>query len=127
RTVRASSCRPGPAGRGPRRLPRRRLATDGTRQFSIIDGRGSLNPMFFLPVISSLFTFIYLRPQEVFDLLRAVTMAWMVALVTVTWVLDVRVGVTRPRVSALMVLALVLFAYCLATVAIKAPDRMAKQ
>lgn len=83
--------------------------------------------MFLIPGIGALFTFLYLRPQEVFELLRPVTLVWVLSVVVLGLVLDVRVGATRLRSSPLLTLAIALFAFCFLTVAIKAPGQMPRQ
>ena len=77
--------------------------------------------MFLIPGIGALFTFLYLRPQEVFELFHPVTLVWVLSLVVLGLVLDVRIGATRLRSSPLLTLAIALFAFCFLTVAVKAP------
>ena len=83
--------------------------------------------MFLIPGLVALFTFIYLRPQEVFDLMRPVSLAWMVGIVALGYLVDARIGVSRPRGSPLLTWLLALFFLCLVTIAVKAPLRIAEQ
>jgi hypothetical protein len=83
--------------------------------------------MFLIPGISALFTFIYLRLTEVFEVLRPVNLNWVVAFVALGFLLDVRLGVTRLRGSAFLVAALVLFVLYLIGAAIKVPNRVQEQ
>lgn len=84
--------------------------------------------MFLIPGINALITFIYLRPQEIFEFLRPVTFAWIVGLLALGYVLDSRLGVTRLRTSSpLFGVSLALFVLALVTVAAKAPDKIGDQ
>jgi O-Antigen ligase len=83
--------------------------------------------MFLIPGLVALFTFIYLRPQEVFDLMRPVSLAWMVGIVALGYLVDARIGVARLRGSPLLNLLLTLFFLCLITIGVKAPLRITEQ
>jgi hypothetical protein len=83
--------------------------------------------MFLIPGLGALFTFLYLRPQEVFELMRPVSLAWMIGIVALGYLVDARIGVSRPRSSPILTLLLVLFAFCLVTVAVKAPAHISEQ
>jgi O-antigen ligase len=81
-------------------------------------------PMFVLPGIGALLTLVYVRPQEVFEILRPVTVPSVVLVVVLGYVLDVRAGITRPRPTLLLGLQLAFFSWALLTVAVKAPGQM---
>ena len=83
--------------------------------------------MFLIPALSALFTFLYLRPQEVFEALRPVTLLGVVAVVAFGYVLDARLGVSRLRGSPLLTVMLVLFGYAFVTILVRAPDRVGDQ
>ena len=78
--------------------------------------------MFVIPGIAALLLFMYLRPHEVFEWLHWVTMPLVVAVVVVGYLVDLRAGVTRTRLSALMISGLAFFAWLLLTIIIRAPD-----
>jgi hypothetical protein len=83
--------------------------------------------MFLIPGVGALFVFMYLRPHEVFELLRPVSLAWVIGVVALGLVLDVRLGVSRLRGSPLLSLLLALFVLCLLTIGIKAPTRISER
>ena len=80
--------------------------------------------MFVIPALTALFAFIYVRPHEVFDLLRHLTFLPIVGIVVFASVLDVRLGVWRPRLSMLFVLGAAFFLFSTIDLAIKAPDTL---
>jgi len=83
--------------------------------------------MFLIPALTALMTYIYLRPQEVFEAMRPVTIVWMLGITSYAYVLDLRLGVTRPRGSQVQTALLALFAFAVMTIVIKAPDRLGEK
>jgi hypothetical protein len=83
--------------------------------------------MFAIPAISALFTVLYLRPHEVFDLLRPITMNGMVVLVLFAYGLDIRLGFARPRGSALLGILIALVGLSIFTIILRAPDHLSEQ
>jgi hypothetical protein len=80
--------------------------------------------MFAIPIVAVLFIFIYLRPHEIFEWARFLTVNLVTGLAFLGVILDMRVGAARPRWSPLLMLTFALFGWCLLTTAIKAPDRV---
>jgi O-Antigen ligase len=83
--------------------------------------------MFVIPTVAVLFVFVYMRPHELWEAMRLLNVNLVTILVAFGFVIDLRIGTFRPRVTALLITLLVLFAWCLLTVAIKAPDRLNDQ
>src|SRR5882724_8071625 len=83
--------------------------------------------MFVIPAIAALLTFVYLRPHEVVELLRPLTLAGVVGIVGYTYVLDLRLGRVRPRGSPMLYLLLALLVLCVFTIVVRAPDRLTDQ
>lgn len=83
--------------------------------------------MFVVPSIAVLLTFVYWRPHEIFEALRPLTLNLVMGLVAFGYVLDARLGVTRPRSSPLLVVLGILFVWCLVTVGLRAPERLTEQ
>jgi O-antigen ligase len=83
--------------------------------------------MFLIPALTTLLTYIYLRPQEVYEALRPVTITWMLGLTAYAYVLDLRLGYTRPRGSQVQTALLALFCLAVVTIAIKSPDRFGEK
>ena len=79
--------------------------------------------MFVIPGIATLLTYIYLRLHELFDVLRPLTINNILLLVGLGYLLDLRTGATRLRVSLLFVLGLAFFTWTFLTIAVKAPTR----
>jgi hypothetical protein len=80
--------------------------------------------MFLVPSIALLLTFIYMRPHEVFEVLRPLDINLIAALVLFSFVLDVRSGAVRLRGSWLLFGMLGLFGWFVVTIAFRAPDRL---
>jgi hypothetical protein len=83
--------------------------------------------MFVIPAIAALLTFVYLRPHEVVELLRPLTLGGVVGIVGYTYVLDLRLGKVRPRGSPILYLLLALLVLCVFTIVVRAPDRLTDQ
>jgi len=83
--------------------------------------------MFVIPAIAALLTFVYLRPQEVFDVLRPVALSGMVGAVAYAYALDVRLGKVRPKGSPILYILVALLVLCIFTILIRVPDRLAEQ
>ncbi len=75
--------------------------------------------MFAIPGLVGLLTFIYLRPQEVFEALAGMNFAGVALAVVVGMVLDWRLAYARPRLSLLVVLAGIFFSWALVTTVVK--------
>src|SRR3954466_6810844 len=80
--------------------------------------------MFVIPTIAVLFTFVYMRPHEIWEAMRPLNVNVVAALVAVGFVLGARVGAVRLRGSPLLIGMVCLFMWCLITTAIKAPDHI---
>jgi hypothetical protein len=78
--------------------------------------------MLILPALATLFTYLYWRPHQITDALKALTINSSLALVGFTYLLDLRTGAVRPRWSPLLSLLLGLSGWALLTVALKAPQ-----
>jgi hypothetical protein len=83
--------------------------------------------MFLIPGIIALFAFALLRPHEIFESLNGLSSVALLGLAAFGLVLDARVGVSRPRGSALLLTAAVFTAWSILTVTIKAPGGMGEQ
>jgi hypothetical protein len=83
--------------------------------------------MFVLPAISALLTFLFLRPHEVFEIMRPLTLAGVLAAVALGYVLDLRLGLLRPRGSVALVALGALTVFAILTIAIKVPETLSTQ
>jgi hypothetical protein len=83
--------------------------------------------MLILPALVTLFTFLYWRPHQIFELLHPVTIYPLLAFVVLTYLLDFRTGWTRLRRSPLLALLGAFVAWCFITVLVKAPDRFGEE
>jgi hypothetical protein len=83
--------------------------------------------MFLIPALTALMTYVYLRPQEVFELFRPVTIMSVLAVVALAYVLDLRFGFSRPRFSPVTFALAGLFTVSVVSLAVKAPDRLSEQ
>jgi hypothetical protein len=84
--------------------------------------------MFALPGLLALIFVDYLRPQEYFPALRGLPLLHVsAALAALGLGLDLRVGITRVRRSPHLFLALLLAAWCLVGLAVRAPDELPQQ
>src|SRR3954453_9653027 len=80
--------------------------------------------MFIVPALAALFGFVCLRPHEVFEALKPLNFNAMMGLVALGYALDVRLGASRPRMTALFGLALAYFGLATLSLVIRAPDRI---
>jgi O-Antigen ligase len=79
--------------------------------------------MFVIPGIVAMLAFVYIRPQEVYEAMHAVTFPMLLGLGLVGYLLDMRTGVTRPpRLSPFIVSSFFFFAWALLTIGVNAPD-----
>jgi O-Antigen ligase len=83
--------------------------------------------MFIIPTLWVLFTYVFWRPHEIFEALRPITIYAVVAFSLFGYTLDLRVGATRPRGSALTGLLAALVLWCVVTVAVRAPETLSEQ
>jgi hypothetical protein len=83
--------------------------------------------MFVIPAIAVLFTFVYLRPHELFESMSRLNVNLVSVLVAFALVLDWRVGALKVRRSPLLVALVLLFVWSLITTAIKAPEHLGEQ
>ena len=79
--------------------------------------------MFVIPGIAALLTYIYLRLHEVFEILRPMTINNVLLVVALGYLLDLKTGAARVRVSLLFVSGVSFFVWTLLTIALKAPTR----
>src|SRR5262245_20435360 len=80
--------------------------------------------MFVIPGLAALFAFVYVRPHEVFELLQPFAFVPVVGIVAFGYLLDVKLGVSRPRMTALLGLGLAYFVFATLDGTIKAPDTL---
>jgi O-antigen ligase len=81
--------------------------------------------MFALPGLLALIFVDYLRPQEYFAFLRGVPLLHAsAALASLGFLIDLRTGITRLRAAPHLVLALLFFAWCFATLLVRAPEQV---
>lgn len=79
--------------------------------------------MFSFPGIIVLVLLIFVRPQEVFEILQAVPWFYIFfGLSVFGLVVDLRLRLIRPQLAPQLIWAVLLFAWCLLTVALKAQD-----
>lgn len=80
--------------------------------------------MFVIPGIAALLAFVYIRPQEIFEVIKGVTFPTLLAVAGLGYALDYRVKVTqRLRSDPLLVLGLLFFLWVMVTVAVSVPDK----
>lgn len=80
--------------------------------------------MFAIPGIVALVAFIYLHPQDVFHALEHLPFLYLFfALAIFGWAVDVRLGVSRPRIAPQLPWVLAFVAWSALSLAIKAPDQ----
>lgn len=81
--------------------------------------------MFAVPGLLALILVEYLRPQEYLPVLYAVPLLHIAAgLAVLGFVLDLRLGLSRPQPAPHLALVLLLFAWCLVTLVVRAPDQL---
>ncbi|HXJ23001.1 MAG TPA: O-antigen ligase family protein [Polyangia bacterium] len=80
--------------------------------------------MLILPALASLFTYLFWRPHQIFSALQGLSINTLIGLALVAYVLDLKTGWTRPRGSPLVVLLTCLWAWCILTVVVKAPENL---
>jgi hypothetical protein len=80
--------------------------------------------MFIVPALAALFCFVCLRPHEVFEPLRLITFNVMVGLLALAYALDARLGVARPKLTALTTISAAYFGLATLSLVVKAPDRI---
>ncbi|HET6614096.1 MAG TPA: O-antigen ligase family protein [Kofleriaceae bacterium] len=81
--------------------------------------------MFAIPGIIALVAFIYLHPQDVFHVLERLPFLYLFfALVLFGWAVDLRLRVSRPRMSPQLPWVLALIGWTALSLAIKAPEHM---
>ena len=81
--------------------------------------------MFIVPALAALFCFVCLRPHEVFEPLRLITFNVMVGLLALAYALDLRLGLSRPRLTALTAISAAYFGLAALSLLVKAPERLA--
>jgi O-antigen ligase len=80
--------------------------------------------MFVIPGIVAMLVYVYIHPQEISETLQIVSFPMLLAFAGFGFLLDVRVGATRPRPSLLFLLVLAFFAWVVLTIAVSAPDTL---
>jgi hypothetical protein len=80
-----------------------------------------------IPAIVALFTYVYWRLHQVYELFQPFTIYAAIALLVLGLLLDVGTGTIRFRGSPLLALLGAFVVWCVVTVAIKAPDRVSEQ
>ena len=81
--------------------------------------------MFALPGLLALIIIDYLRPQEYFPSLAAYPLLHIAtALAVLGFVLDLRLGLSRPRAAPHLGLTILIFVWCLVTLVVRAPDQL---
>src|SRR4051812_4182429 len=83
--------------------------------------------MFVIPALAALFTFVFLRPHEVFQPLRGLTIDMIMAVIALAYVLDARLGFARPRGSRLLAMCVGLISLAIFSVLVKAPTTFSEQ
>src|SRR5262245_17800745 len=83
--------------------------------------------MFVIPALAALFTFVFLRPHEVFQPLKGLTIDVIMAVIALALVLDARLGFARPKGSRLLLLCGSLIGLAIFSVLIKAPATFSEQ
>jgi hypothetical protein len=80
--------------------------------------------MLILPALTTLLTFVYWRPGQLFEVFAPLTLNAAAGLLILTYVLDLRTGSSRFRGSPLLVLLGAFVFWCVVTIMIRAPDKM---
>jgi hypothetical protein len=80
--------------------------------------------MLILPALASLFTYLFWRPHQIFSFLQGLSINTLIAFALVAYALDLKTGWTRLRGSPLLGLLAGLWAWCVLTVVIKAPESL---
>src|SRR5882672_4289579 len=83
--------------------------------------------MFVIPALAALFTFVFLRPHEVLEPLRGLTINMIMGAIALCYVLDARLGFARPRGSGLLALLGSLVGVAIVSIMIKAPTTLNDQ
>ena len=83
--------------------------------------------MLIIPAIAVLFTYVYWRLHQVYEVFQPLTIYTALGLVAFGFVLDLRVKTIRPRGSPLLALLLGLFVWSAITVVVKAPEAIGQQ
>src|SRR5262249_44266817 len=82
--------------------------------------------MFAVPGLLALIFVDYLRPQEYFPFLAALPLLHIATgLAVLGFLLDLRLGLSRPHPAPHLALALLFFVWCIITLAVRAPDQLA--
>jgi len=82
--------------------------------------------MFVIPPLAFLFAFVFLRPHEVVDVLRPVTIGSVFVVIAVAYALDRRIRVNRPQGSPLLTTLVAFFLFCAFSLAMKSADTLAQ-
>ena len=82
--------------------------------------------MFVIPGILFFFTFVYIRPQEIYEFLHPVGFVHMVGILALGYLLDLRTGITRLFASPLLLPTFAFYLWSFITIVIKAPNGMDK-
>src|SRR5512144_80156 len=81
--------------------------------------------MFAVPGLLALIFVEYVRPQEYFPALFTVPLLHIATgLAVLGFVLDLRVGLSRPRAAPHLVPTILFFVWCLITLVVRAPDQL---
>ena len=80
--------------------------------------------MLILPALASLFTYLFWRPHQIFSFLQGLSINTLIAFALLAFVLDLKTGWTHLRGSPLLGLLGCLWAWCILTVVIKAPENL---
>jgi hypothetical protein len=84
--------------------------------------------MFAVPGLLALILVDYLRPQEYFPFLAALPLLHIATgLAVLGFILDLRLGLSRPRPAPHLVLTLAFVAWCLVTLVVRAPDQLVQR
>ena len=83
--------------------------------------------MFVIPALAALFTFLFLRPHEVFAPLHGLTINMLFGAIALCYLLDARLGFSRPSGSKLLVLLGSLIVIAIFSILIKAPTTLSDQ
>lgn len=84
--------------------------------------------MFAVPGLLALIAIDYLRPQEYFPVLLALPLLHIAAgLALLGFVIDLRLGLSRLQAAPGLVLVLLLAAWCMATLVVRAPGQLAQR
>src|SRR5262245_59434906 len=79
--------------------------------------------MFVILGIIALLVFTYIRPQDLYDFARPISMPMVVLFAAFRYLLDLRLGNTGPRRASLLLwLAAAFWGWVLLTIAVAAPD-----